>query len=171
MIKIRSGVGYDIHRLVPGDGLMLGGVKVSDTLRAEAHSDGDVLVHATIDALLGAMAGPDIGDLFPDSDPAFKGISGAALLQRVKEMLDKRGFEIINVDSVVILEAPKLAHFKEAIRANMAGILSIPLEDFSVKAKTREKLDAVGRGEALECYSIAMVRYSGVSDSASENKS
>jgi 2-C-methyl-D-erythritol 2,4-cyclodiphosphate synthase len=159
MIKIRSGVGYDIHRLAPGDGLMLGGVKISAALKAEAHSDGDVLVHSLIDALLGAMGGQDIGELFPDSDPATKGMAGATLLQKVKGMLDKSGFEIINIDSVVILEAPKITPFKVEIRKKMAGLLGIPQADFNIKGKSKEKMDAVGRGEAIECFSIAMIRY------------
>lgn len=161
MIRIRSGIGYDIHRLVPGDGLMLGGVKLPGACRAEAHSDGDVLVHALIDALLGAMGGPDIGELFPDSDPAYKGMAGAELLGRVKSMLDKAEFEIMNIDSVVIIEAPKISPFKDEIRANIARILGIPRADFNLKGKSKEKVDAVGRGEAVECFSIAMVRFNG----------
>jgi 2-C-methyl-D-erythritol 2,4-cyclodiphosphate synthase len=155
MIKIRSGIGYDIHRLVPGDGLMLGGVKVASDLKAEAHS---VLVHSLIDALLGAMGQPDIGELFPDSDPAYKGAAGSLLLEKVKELLDAQGYEILNLDSVVVIEAPKITPFKSEIRKTISRILGIPQADFNLKAKTKEKLDAVGRGEALECFSIAMVR-------------
>ncbi len=163
MIRIRSGIGYDIHRLIPGDGLMLGGVKVAGKFRAEAHSDGDVLVHSLIDALLGAMSGPDIGELFPDNDPAFKDIAGAELLGRVKATLDKGNFEIMNLDCVVVLETPKIAPYKAEIRKNIARILGIPQTDFNLKGKTKEQLDAVGRGEAIECFSIAMIRYNGVS--------
>lgn len=158
MIKIRSGVGYDIHRLAKGDGLMIGGVKISGTLRAEAHSDGDVLIHSLIDALLGAMGGEDIGELFPDTDPAFRGIAGAELLRRVKGMIDDRKFEILNIDSVVVLEAPRLSPFKEEIRKRIAGILDIPEADVNLKGKSKEGTDAVGRGEAVECFSIAMIR-------------
>jgi 2-C-methyl-D-erythritol 2,4-cyclodiphosphate synthase len=158
MIKIRSGIGYDLHRLVPGDGLMIGGIKVSSSVRAEAHSDGDVVIHSLIDALLGAMGQPDIGELFPDTDPAFKGIAGARLLGQVKKMLDESGFEIINVDSVVVLEAPKITPFKTEIRKSMAGMLGIPQADFNIKAKSKEKMDAVGRGEAVECFSMVMIR-------------
>jgi 2-C-methyl-D-erythritol 2,4-cyclodiphosphate synthase len=158
MIKIRSGIGYDIHRLVPGDGLMLGGVKVSSDLKAEAHSDGDVLVHSLIDALLGAMGQPDIGELFPDSDPAYKGAAGSLLLGKVRELLDAQGYEILSLDSVVIIEAPRIAPFKSEIKKTISRILGIPQADFNLKGKTKEKLDAVGRGEALECFSIAMVR-------------
>jgi len=161
MMKIRSGGGYDIHRRVPGEGLMLGGVKVSPTLRAEAHSDGDVLIHALLDALLGAMGCPDIGELFPDSDPRCKGIAGAELLRRVKALLDEGGFEIMNLDCVVVAEEPKISPFKERITGSLASILGIPQGDINVKGKTKEKLDAVGRGEAIECFSIAMIRFSG----------
>ena len=158
MIKIRSGVGYDIHRLVPGDGLMIGGIKVSSSLKAEAHSDGDVLIHSLIDALLGAMGHPDIGELFPDTDPELKGIASTELLKQVKERLAEGDFEIMNLDSVVVIEAPKIAPFKNEIKRNIARILGIPQADFNVKAKSKEKLDAVGRGEALECFSMAMIR-------------
>jgi 2-C-methyl-D-erythritol 2,4-cyclodiphosphate synthase len=166
VIRIRSGIGYDIHRLVPGDGLMLGGVKVSSACRAEAHSDGDVLVHSLIDALLGAMGGTDIGELFPDNDPATKGMAGADLLRCVKSMLEKAEFEIMNIDSVVVIEAPKISPFKDEIRANIARILGIPRADFNLKGKSKEKVDAVGRGEAVECFSIAMVRFNGAGTKA-----
>ena len=158
MIKIRSGIGYDIHRLVPGSGLMIGGVRVAADLQAEAHSDGDVLMHSLIDALLGAMGQPDIGELFPDTDPAGKGMASSVMLGKVKELLDAQGFEILNLDSVVVIEAPRITPFKKEIVKNIARILGIPQADFNLKGKTKEKLDAVGRGEALECFSIAMVR-------------
>jgi 2-C-methyl-D-erythritol 2,4-cyclodiphosphate synthase len=158
MIKIRSGIGYDIHRLVPGDGLMLGGIKVAHDLKAEAHSDGDVLLHSLIDALLGAIGQPDIGELFPDSDPAYKGMASSLLLKKAKELLDAQEYEILNLDSVVVIEAPKITPFKNEIKKNVSRILGIPQADFNLQAKTKEKLDAVGRGEALECFSIAMVR-------------
>jgi len=158
MIKIRSGIGYDIHRLVRGNGLMIGGVRVSDALKAQAHSDGDVLIHSLIDALLGAMGQPDIGELFPDSDPAFKGIASSLLLERVRELLDKGNFEILNLDCVLVIEEPKVSPFKNQIAENITRILGIPRSDFNLKAKTKEKLDAVGRGEALECFSMAMIR-------------
>ena len=158
MIKIRSGIGYDIHRIVRGNGLMIGGIMVSDSLKAQAHSDGDVLIHSLIDALLGAMGEPDIGEMFPDSDPAFKGIASSILLKKVKELLNNNNFEILNLDCVLVIEEPKLSPFKNEIAQNITGILGIPRSDFNLKAKTKEKLDAVGRGEALECFSVAMIR-------------
>lgn len=158
MIKIRSGIGYDIHRLVPGSGLLIGGVRVADGLQAEAHSDGDVLMHSLIDALLGAMGQPDIGELFPDTDPAYKGMASSVMLAKVRELLGAQGFEILNLDCVVVCEACRIAPFKKEIVKNISRILGIPQTDFNLKGKTKEKLDAVGRGEALECFSIAMVR-------------
>jgi 2-C-methyl-D-erythritol 2,4-cyclodiphosphate synthase len=158
MIKIRSGIGYDIHRLKAGNGLLVGGVKISESLMAEAHSDGDVLIHSLIDALLGAMGQPDIGELFPDNDPQFKGIASLRLLSRVKEILVRNQYEIINIDSVLIIEAPKISHFKNEIKKNITDVLQMPQADFNLKAKSKEKIDAVGRGEAIECFCIALLR-------------
>jgi 2-C-methyl-D-erythritol 2,4-cyclodiphosphate synthase len=158
MIKIRSGIGYDIHRLKAGHGLFVGGVKISTSLMAEAHSDGDVLIHSLIDALLGAMGQPDIGELFPDSDPQFKGIASLQLLLRVKEILADNHFEILNIDCVLIIESPKISPFKSEIKKNITAALQISQTDFNIKAKTKEKIGAVGRGEALECFSTVMIR-------------
>jgi 2-C-methyl-D-erythritol 4-phosphate cytidylyltransferase/2-C-methyl-D-erythritol 2,4-cyclodiphosphate synthase len=157
MMKLRTGIGYDIHRLKAGNGLFIGGVKVSGSLMAEAHSDGDVLIHSLIDALLGAMGQPDIGELFPDSDPQFKGIESLRLLSRIREILVSERFEIINIDSVLVIEAPKISSFKNEIKKNISEVLQIPREDFNLKAKSKEKIDAVGRGEALECYTTALL--------------
>ncbi|MCX6557499.1 MAG: 2-C-methyl-D-erythritol 2,4-cyclodiphosphate synthase [Candidatus Aminicenantes bacterium] len=161
MIKLRTGIGYDIHRLKAGNGLFIGGVKISGSLMAEAHSDGDVLIHSLIDALLGAMGQPDIGELFPDSDPQFKGIGSLRLLSKVKEILVAERFEIINIDSVLIIEAPKISPFKNEIKKNVSEVLQIPQDDFNLKAKSKEKIDAVGRGEALECFSTALLTKKG----------
>jgi 2-C-methyl-D-erythritol 2,4-cyclodiphosphate synthase len=157
MNKIRSGIGYDIHRLKAGNGLLVGGVKISGSLMAEAHSDGDVLVHSLIDALLGAMGQPDIGELFPDSDPQFKGIASMQLLHRVKEILVDNHFEILNIDCILIIEAPKISSFKNEIKKNITTVLQIPQTDFNIKAKTKEKIGSVGRGEALECFSTVLI--------------
>jgi 2-C-methyl-D-erythritol 2,4-cyclodiphosphate synthase len=158
MTKIRSGIGYDIHRLKAGNGLLVGGVEISASLMAEAHSDGDVLIHSLLDALLGAMGQPDIGELFPDSDPQFKGIASSQLLRQVKEILDSHNFEILNIDCILILETPKISPFKNQIKNNIAAILKIPPTDFNVKAKTKEKIGAIGRGEALECFTTVLIR-------------
>lgn len=160
MLKIRSGIGYDIHKLTEGSGLYIGGVKVADQLAFIAHSDGDVLIHALIDSLLGAIGEDDIGQKFPDTDPKYKDIDSALLLRETAGLLLERKFEIINIDCVVVAEQPKLNVHKEAIRNSLASILNIPFDDINVKAKTKEKIetDAVGRGEAIECFCVSMVR-------------
>jgi 2-C-methyl-D-erythritol 2,4-cyclodiphosphate synthase len=161
MLKIRSGIGYDIHRLDEGSGLSIGGIKVASDLGSVAHSDGDVLIHALIDSLLGAAGEDDIGEMFPDDDPAYENISSAVLLKKTLELLKQKHFEIINIDCVVIAQRPRISPFKDAIKKNVAALLNIPVEDFNVKAKTRETLDSVGRGEGIECYCIAMLRFRG----------
>ena len=159
MLKIRSGIGYDIHRVDKGTGLHIGGVQVAPDLGFIAHSDGDVLIHALIDSLLGAVGEPDIGEMFPDSDPAYKNISSQILLKKTLNLLRQKHVEIINIDCVLIAQRPRISPFKEAIIRNVAGILNIPITDFNVKSKTHEALDSVGRGEGIECYCISMVRY------------
>ena len=165
MLKIRSGIGYDMHRIEGGSGLYIGGIKISDTLRFAAHSDGDLLIHALIDSLLGAIGEKDIGEHFPDTDEQYKNIRSTILLERIAALLKEKNFEIMNIDSVIIAEKPKISPFKDKIRDNIAAILSIPREDFNVKAKTKEgtpdSTDIVSRGEAMECYCVAMVRSRG----------
>lgn len=159
MLKIRSGIGYDIHRIEAGKGLFLGGVKISGELRFIAHSDGDLLLHALIDSLLGAAGEKDIGELFPDTDPRYKDIQSSQLLKETLKIIKAAHFEIINVDAVIIAETPKISPFKEAIKQNVAALLEIPVSDFNLKAKTKEQTGAVGRGEAMECYCISMIRH------------
>jgi len=159
MIKIRSGIGYDIHRLEKGDGIFIGGVFVPAEFRTISHSDGDVLLHALMDSLLGAIGEKDIGELFPDSDSGYKGIRSEILLKKVLKIFKKAGYEILNIDSVLISEKPKINPVKQAVRENVARLLGIPKADFNLKAKTKEKLDAVGHGKAIECFCMAMIRY------------
>jgi 2-C-methyl-D-erythritol 2,4-cyclodiphosphate synthase len=169
MLKIRSGIGYDLHRIEAGSGLYIGGIRVSDTLRFIAHSDGDLLIHALIDSLLGAIGEKDIGEHFPDTDEQYKNIKSTILLEKIAALLKEKNVEIMNIDSVIIAERPKISPFKDKIRDNIAAILGIPREDFNVKAKTKENgpnstnsdSDSVGRGEAMECYCVAMVRCKG----------
>lgn len=160
MEEIRTGIGYDIHRTRQGVGLYIGGVKVSTEMEFIAHSDGDVLIHAIIDALLGAAGEKDIGELFPDSDPEFRNISSLDLLSRVKNRLAEKNIEIVNIDSVIILEFPKLAPFKADIKRAVCGCLDIPDDSFNLKAKSRENIDAVGRGEAIECFCSSLIKIS-----------
>lgn len=160
MLKIRSGIGYDIHRVGKGSGLYIGGVKVASDLGCVAHSDGDVLIHALIDSLLGAAGEADIGEMFPDSDPAYKDISSTVLLKETLELLKQKQIEIVNIDCVLIAQSPRISPFKDTIRKHVSSLLDIPVEDFNVKAKTRELLDSVGRGEGIECYCISMLKFS-----------
>lgn len=157
-MQFRTGIGYDIHRLKPGTGLYVGGVKISASIMAEAHSDGDVLVHSIIDALLGASGQLDIGELFPDNDPQFRGIESLRLLERVRELLVNNAFKIVNIDSVLIIEAPKISPFKGEIIKKISDALRISLSDFNLKAKSKEKVGAVGRGEALECFTTVLLQ-------------
>lgn len=159
MLKIRSGIGYDIHRLKDGNGLYIGGILVSKDLEFIAHSDGDVLIHALTDSLLGAIGESDIGELFPDSDPAYKDKKSSYFLEKVIDIYKKKKIEIMNIDSVIIAELPKISHFKSEIINNISSILGVEKDRFNVKAKTKEKVDSVGKGDAIECYCISMIRF------------
>ena len=161
MIKIRSGIGYDIHRLVPGDGLMLGGVKVSSDLKAEAHSDGDVLVHSLIDALLGAMGQPDIGELFPDSDPAYKGADSLKLLAHVMGLAEERGYRLGNLDATIIAQMPKMAPHIQTMRGNIARVLNADVGQVNVKATTEEGLGFSGAGEGIAAHAVVLMLSNG----------
>ena|SRR5262249_51792803 len=154
---MRIGIGYDIHRLVEGRKLILGGVEIPFEKGLLGHSDSDVLTHAICDALLGAAALGDIGTHFPDSDPRFKGASSLDLLRHVVILLKERGYEIANIDSTIITERPKLKPYMADIRQTLASILEIDIDQLSVKAKTNEKLDAVGQGEAMQAQAIALI--------------
>lgn len=154
----RIGIGYDLHRLVHGRRLVLGGVDIPFHLGAAGHSDGDGLIHAVIDALLGAAAAGDIGGHFPDTDPRWKDVRSADLLARVMEIVREKGFEVVNVDVIVIAEAPRLGPYHGAIRDVLCPILGIAPSDLGVKAKTAEGLGPVGGGEAIVCHAAALIR-------------
>jgi 2-C-methyl-D-erythritol 2,4-cyclodiphosphate synthase len=153
----RIGVGYDIHRLVEGRRLLLAGVEIPFGKGLLGHSDADVLTHAICDALLGAAAAGDIGTHFPDSDPRFAGAASLELLARVVELIKERGFEVANIDAVVLAEQPRLAPYIKSMRERLAAVLQIDVELVSVKAKTNEGLDAVGRGEAMAAHAIVLL--------------
>ncbi len=153
----RIGTGYDIHVLVEGRPLLIGGVEIPFDRGEAGHSDGDVLIHAVIDALLGAACLGDIGRHFPPSDPAFKDISSRILLGRTRELLRKHGYRIGNIDATVILQRPKLLPWIERIRAALAGDLGISAEAVSVKAKTKEGVDAAGEGRAVEAHAAVLI--------------
>lgn len=154
---MRIGLGYDIHKLVENRDLILGGVKIPHALGLLGHSDADVLVHAIIDALLGSIALRDIGYHFPDTDERYKGANSITLLKETKKMLLERGYRIINIDSNIICQKPKLLNYIDLIRKNLADALEMPLDDISVKAKTNEKLDSMGQELSISTQAIALV--------------
>ena len=154
---MRIGFGYDSHRLVPGRALVLGGVKVPSTLGPEAHSDGDAVIHALIDALLGACALGDIGQLFPPSDQQFRDISSRILLKRSLGVLAEKGFQPRNVDVTILLDSPRLGPHVDQMRSVLSADLGIPGTAISVKAKTREGLGPPGQGRVVEAYAVALV--------------
>lgn len=155
---MRIGHGYDVHRLVEGRALVLGGVTVPYEKGLLGHSDADVLTHAVMDALLGAAALGDIGKLFPDTDPAYKGADSIALLQEVGRVLARAGWAAGNIDATLLCQAPKLAPHIPAMRENLAAALGIPAEDVSVKATTEEKLGFTGSGEGIAAHSVCLLR-------------
>lgn len=157
MNNLRIGQGWDRHRLEPGNGLILGGISVQSELGCVAHSDGDVLIHALIDALLGATALGDIGSHFPPSDPEFKNIESVLLLKKVLQLIKSRNYCILNIDSTIILEAPKLRPHIDRMRENLSAILDLGKDQISIKAKTAEKCDSAGRGEAIESQAIVLL--------------
>lgn len=151
----RVGIGTDLHRLEPGRTLVLGHVAVPFDKGPVGHSDGDVVLHALIDALAGAAGLPDIGEMFPDTDPAYKGIDSGKLLTAALGRVAAAGYAVVNVDVTVHAERPKLAPHKAAIRAEVARLLGLAVDAVSIKAKTNEGQDAVGRGEAIACTVVA----------------
>lgn len=150
----RFGIGYDIHRLEEGRPFVLAGIEIPSRLGPRGHSDGDPLSHAVADAALGACALGDIGDHFPDSDPAFLGLPGPALLERTRRLIEENGFVIRQVDSVVVCQAPPLAPWRERIAGGLARALGIEAGLAGLKFKTNEKLDAVGRGRAIAAWAV-----------------
>jgi 2-C-methyl-D-erythritol 4-phosphate cytidylyltransferase/2-C-methyl-D-erythritol 2,4-cyclodiphosphate synthase len=154
----RVGLGYDLHRLVPDRPLILGGVTIPSEIGALGHSDADAACHAATDAILGAASLGDIGRHFPDSDPRWKGASSIMLLERAAALVREAGFEVLNLDVVVILERPRIARFVDAIRAGLAGAVGIAAAAVSVKGKSNEGVDAVGRGEAIAAQAVALLR-------------
>lgn len=151
---MRIGFGYDSHRLAEGRDFILGGVKIPFEKGLLGHSDADVLTHAVIDALLGATANKDIGRHFPDTDDKYKGVSSVKLLSHVMETL---GHRVINIDCTVLAQRPKLSPYIDRIRETLAGYLQTDIGNVSVKAKTEEGADAVGRGELVKAYAIALI--------------
>ena len=156
----RIGIGHDTHRLVEGRPLVLGGVHVPAERGAEGHSDADALAHAIADAILGALCEADLGVHFPDHDPQWRGADSLQLLSRVMWLARERGFRIANTDATILLERPKLREFVLAMRENLARTMTINCNCISIKAKTGEGLDAVGRGEAVTVQAVVLLESS-----------
>ena len=156
-MNIRIGNGYDIHRLVEGRPLILGGVKISHSLGLLGHSDADVLTHAIMDAMLGALSLGDIGHYFPPSDPKWKGADSLFLLKEVNELVRGRGWQINNLDSVIVAERPKLKPHLQAMISNLANTLAINEDIISIKATTNEKLGPIGREEGIAAYAVVLL--------------
>lgn len=156
-MNIRIGIGIDIHPLVPGRDLWVGGVKIPSEFGAEGHSDADALIHAICDALLGAANIGDIGKHFPPSDPQYKDIDSKILLANVAKLIAAEGYSIGNIDSMVLLEKPKLLPHVPAMALAMAKALGIMPSNISIKASTAEKLGFVGRGEGIEAHAVAII--------------
>ncbi len=155
---MRIGTGYDIHKLVEGRQLVLGGVKIDFEYGLLGHSDADVLVHSIIDALLGAAALGDIGEKFPDDDEKFKDANSIKLLEITGKIISETELSIVNIDSTIIAQRPKMSPFIMQMRKNIADTLNIAIEQISIKAKTNEGLDAIGRGEAIAAMAIVLLK-------------
>jgi 2-C-methyl-D-erythritol 2,4-cyclodiphosphate synthase/2-C-methyl-D-erythritol 4-phosphate cytidylyltransferase/2-C-methyl-D-erythritol 2,4-cyclodiphosphate synthase len=154
---IKTGIGYDIHKLVKGRRFLLGGVNIPFPKGEAGHSDGDVLAHAVCDALLGASALGDIGELFPPGDSAWKDADSMELLRHVTALVRQSGWQIVNIDCVIICEQPKILPFREAIRSSMAKNMEIPVDRVFVKGKTAEGMGAIGKGKAVEVHVICLI--------------
>lgn len=165
MFDYRIGHGYDVHKLVAGRKLILGGVEIPHETGLLGHSDADVVLHALMDALLGAAALGDIGKHFPDTDDAYKGISSLELLGRVKALLEKDGYSLANADMTVIAQAPKLAPYMPGMRSNIAKTLNVPEGCINVKATTEEHLGFTGRGEGIASHAVVLLKGKPVSAS------
>ncbi len=156
-MSFRIGEGWDVHALVPGRKLVLGGVEISHSSGLLGHSDADVLLHAITDAVLGAAGLGDIGRHFPDTDAQFKGADSRVLLQEAMRRVRAKGWELVNVDSTIVAQAPKLAPHMAAIHAGVAQALGVSLDQVNVKAKTAEKLGPVGMGQSMEARAVALL--------------
>ena len=154
----RIGLGYDIHRLTEGRDLIIGGVKITHEKGLLGHSDADVLIHAIIDGMLGALSLSDIGTLFPDTDKQYKDADSTILLKEVYKKIREKGYAINNIDSNIIAQEPKMMPYITKMKEVLCKILEIPLEDLSIKAKTNEKVDAVGQKLAIEAHSVVLLK-------------
>ena len=157
-MNIRIGEGWDVHALAPNRKLVLGGVEIPHSMGLLGHSDADVLLHAITDAVLGAAGLGDIGRHFPDTDAQFKGANSAVLLAEAMQRVRDKGWELVNVDSTIVAQAPKLAPYMAAINSSVAKALGVSIEQVNVKAKTAEKLGPVGLGQSMEARAVALLK-------------
>ncbi|MCD6454636.1 MAG: 2-C-methyl-D-erythritol 2,4-cyclodiphosphate synthase [Candidatus Aminicenantes bacterium] len=155
---IRVGIGYDSHRLVEGRKLIIGGVEIPFHKGLEGHSDADVLTHAIMDSLLGALSLPDIGQLFPDSNPEYKDVRSIGLLKKVARIIDEKNYEVVGIDTVLVAEEPKISQYKEKIKQTLSRAIGISPDRIGIKAKTNEGIGEIGKGEGILCYAVAVLR-------------
>ncbi|CAM9205163.1 unnamed protein product [Chrysoparadoxa australica] len=156
-LPVRIGHGFDIHRLSPGKKLVIGGVEIPYEKGADAHSDGDVIYHSIVDAILGALGLPDIGQLFPDNDPEWSGADSSIFMEEAYRQMDSRGYKIGNVDVTLILQKPKVMNIKPAMKANIERLLQTGEGRVNVKARTHELVDSVGVGDAMSCHVVVLL--------------
>ncbi len=157
-MNIRVGLGYDVHRLTEGRKLILGGAYIPYEKGLLGHSDADVVIHAVMDAMTGAVKLGDIGRLFPDNDPAYEGISSRILLKKVCELLNEKGYEIVNVDAVIIAQRPKMSPFVGEMEKNLAEDMNVDVDCINIKATTEEGLGFTGRGEGIAAQAVVLVK-------------
>lgn len=157
MLGFRAGNGYDVHKLAEGRKLILGGVEIPYERGLLGHSDADVLVHSIMDALLGACGESDIGSHFPDDDVQYKGISSLVLLEKVKSILGDKGYSIVNIDSIIVAEKPKLLPYIDEMKGNIADVLQLDKDCVGIKATTSEGLGFTGRGEGISAYAVVSI--------------
>ena len=154
----RIGNGYDVHKIVEGRKMILGGVEIPYEKGLLGHSDADVLIHAIMDAMLGALALGDIGHHFPDTDNQYKGISSLKLLGHVSALIKSKGYSVVNIDAIVVMERPKIKPYVEQMRKNLSEIMEISVDDISIKATTEEKLGFTGDGTGAKSYAVALLK-------------
>ncbi|KAL9230995.1 hypothetical protein vseg_006273 [Gypsophila vaccaria] len=157
VLPFRVGHGFDLHRLEPGYPLIIGGIDIPHDRGCEAHSDGDVLLHCVVDAILGALGLPDIGQLFPDNDPKWKGADSSVFLKEAVRLMDEAGYELGNLDATLILQRPKLSPHKEVMRANLAALLGADPSVVNLKAKTHEKVDSLGENRSIAAHTVVLL--------------
>ncbi len=158
--EFRTGLGYDAHRLAAGRKLILGGIEIPSEKGLEGHSDADVLLHALTDALLGAAAQGDIGELFPPTDPQWRNAASSIFLRHAAELLQSYGWKVVNADAVIVIERPKLSPYRDRMRENVASILQVDPDVIGIKAKTGEGVGPIGTGQLAEAHAVVLIRRS-----------